>query len=543
MQTARSKKAAAREHLHPAATSLNQILSLSFGKTLVLIGLVCLGGLFVRLHNLNGQSLECEELYTIPAATGHQYVYVSSDAGAEQNTFPNTSADYRRLLVSDSDKGLMDVNGVLRKNVHMPFYFYLMHYWIRLFGTSEWVLRLPSAVFGTVAIALIFLLGSEMFNPLVGFVCALLIAFMPEQIHYSQQARMYPLLALIAISSTYAITLARRHSSSRLAYILFAVLSVAGLYTHYEYFFLLAAQTVYIWVASTLGRRNKFSWLLTEAAIAAAFLPWLLIGLAQRQTSNEIIAWARGSLSAGMILAEILSKMTRLISVPEAPLGWLSVVVAYGLLISGLISLRSRRPTLLLLTLWIVLPLTGIVLMDYLLGTRAISIMRYWIIVAPAVYLLIAAGVDNLNHRGAQILLIAVLGGFLFSTALLTARAELRPKPDRHKEMAQFIDSQVANSNRETILSEGVNSIPLALAYYGNSDAHILRYKWVADQLGKQSVGELIGQDQNVWLLSSQPGRAAKLLEDNGYRLTGRQILYGHILLSHYERQETAKPD
>lgn len=217
---------------------------------------------------------------------------------------------------------------------------------------------------------------------------------------------MYPLLALLAISSTYAITLTRKYSSSRLPYLLFALLSVAGLYTHYEYVFVLAAQSIYIWLAATLGRRNKFSWSVTQGAVVVAFLPWLVIGFAQRQTSQEIIAWARGPLSPGMMIAEIASRMTRLISVPEAPLGWLSVVVAYGLLVCGLISLRTRRPTLFLLALWIVFPLGGIVMLDYVLGTRAIGIMRYWIIVAPSVYLLIAVGVDNLNNRGAQILLL-----------------------------------------------------------------------------------------------------------------------------------------
>ncbi len=527
----------------PRPTPLNQILSLSVGKTLVLVGLLFLGSLFVRLHNLDGQSLECEELYTIPAATGHQYVYVSAEPNADQSNFPTSTGEYKRLLTTDSGKGLTDVNGVLRKNVHMPLYFYFMHYWLRLFGTSEWVLRLPSVVFGALAVILIFFLGSELFNPLVGFVSSLLIAFMPEQIHYSQQARMYPLLALLAIASTYAITLTRKYSSSRLPYILFAVLSVAGLYTHYEYVFFLAAQSIYIWVASPLGRQKKVFWLVTEGAIVAAFAPWLVIGLAQSRTSQEIIAWARGPLSPEMVIAEVASKLTRLMSVPEAPLGWVSVVAAYGLLVWGLISLRTERPKLWLLGLWTVLPIAGILFLDRLLGTRAIGIMRYWIIVAPAVYLLIAVGVQNLNNRAAQVLLVTVLCGFLFSTAMLTARGQLRAKPDRHKEMAQFIDSQVANSNRETILSEGVNSIPLALAYYGKTEAHLLRYKWLADQLGTQSLGEFIRRDQNVWLLSSPPGHAAKLLEENGYQLTGRSVLYGHILLSHYaQRAEPVKP-
>jgi hypothetical protein len=525
----------------PRSRSIELWLSLSVRKTLLLLVLLFLASLSVRLYNLGGQSLECEELYTLPAATGHQYVYLTGEPNAEQ--FPTTTYDYKRLLTPESGKGLTAVTGVLRKNVHLPLYFYFMHYWLELFGISEWVLRLPSAVFGALAVVLIFLLARELFNSLVGLVGSLLIGFMPEQIHYSQQARMYPLLALLAIASTYAIALARKHSSSRWPYVLFAVLSIAGLYTHYEYVFFFAAQSFYIWVASPLGREKKWAWLIAQGATLAAFFPWVLIGLAQRRTSPEIIAWVRGPLSAGMVLAEIVSKLTRLISVPEAPLGWVSVIVAYGLLGLGVLSLRYHRQTLCLLGAWIVFPIAGVVFLDHLLGTRAIGIMRYWIIIAPAVYLLLAAGVQKINNKPAQVVLVAVLGGFLFATAMLTARGDLRAKPDRHEEMAHFMDLQVSNPNQDTILSDGVNSIPLALAYYGQREMRILRYKWVADHLEHQTLRQIIGPDRNVWLLASGPSRATRILEENGFQLTGRPTLYGHIQLSHYAaREESVKP-
>jgi hypothetical protein len=347
---------------------------------------------------------------------------------------------------------------------------------------------------------------------------------------------MYPLLALLAIASTWAITLARKRSSSRLPYVLFAVLSIAGLYTHYEYVFFFAAQTFYIWVVSPLGREKKFAWLITQGAIVTAFFPWMLIGIAQSRTSPEIIAWVRGPLTTETVLTEIVSKLTRLISVPEAPFGWVSVIVAYGLLVLGVRSLRFHRSTLWLLGAWIVFPIAGVVFLDHFLGTRAIGIMRYWIIIAPAVYLLLAAGVQSINRKTAQIILVAVLGGFLFATAMLTARGDLRAKPDRHEEMAHFIDMQVSDANHDTILSEGVNSIPLALAYYGQREVRVLRYKWVVDQLEQQTLREVIGVDQNVWLLASGPSRAGKLLEENGFQLTGKPVLYGHILLSHYAK-------
>jgi hypothetical protein len=100
--------------------------------------------------------------------------------------------------------------------------------------------------------------------------------------------------------------------------------------------------------------------------------------------------------------------------------------------------------------------------------------------------------------------------------------------------MAQFMDMQISDSTRETLISEGVNSIPLALAYYGQHDVRILRYKWLAEQLERESLRDIVGRDHDVWLLVSGPSRAAKLLEENGFQLAGKPILYGHILLSHY---------
>lgn len=510
------------------------LLALSARKTLLLVALIFSVSLTIRLYHLDSQSLECEELYTIPAATGHQYVYLTGEANRAQISFPTTTHDYQRLLTPESGKGLTAVNDVLRKNVHLPLYFYLMHYWIGFFGNSEWQLRFPSAVFGALAVVLIFLLGSELLNPLVGLVSALLLGFMPEQIHYSQQARMYPLLALLAISSTYAIALTRKSSTSRLPYLLFAVLSVAGLYTHYEYVFFLAAQTFYIWVATPLGRRKKLAWFVTETAIAVAFFPWLLIGITQSRTSPQIIAWIHGPLSSELVVSEIISKLTRLISVPEAPLGWLSVILAYGLLLLGLSSLRSNRATLGLLAAWIISPIAGVAILDHILGTRGISIMRYWMIIAPAIYILIAAGVQRINHTPVQLALIAVLGGFLFATAMLTAQGKLRSKPDRHKEMAQFVDQQISAPMDQLVLTEGVNSIPLALAYYGQRDFTVLREKWLLDQLGQRRLADITHGASEVLLLVSGQSQARKLLEENGYRLEGQPVQYGHVIAAKY---------
>jgi len=422
-------------------------------------------------------------MYTIPAATGHQYVYLHSEANDAQNNVPLTTGGYKKLLQPESEVRLNSVRAVLKRNVHLPSYFYFMHYWIEAFGSSEWSLRLPSAMFGALAAGMIFLLGQELFSSFIGLVGAVFMALAPEQIYFSQQARMYPLLVLFAVSSTYALALAKKYPRNNWPYVFYALVSVAGLYTHYEYFFLFAAQAAFVWIGSALGREHKSRWLLAEGIACAAFAPWLLIGISQKKTSPEIVAWVNGSLSGNQILTETLTKIARLISVPELPLGWLSVVATFVLLIVGAVSLRSKRSHLFLLCSWIAFPAIGIVFLDQVFGTRAVSITRYWLIIAPPLYLLIGAGIERINQRAARIALLAVLTGFLFAAALLTARGDLRAKPDRHQELAQFVDNRVYDPQNQIVLTDGLNALPLGLAYYGRREIPVLRYKWLMDQL------------------------------------------------------------
>lgn len=503
-------------------------------RILFLVVVIFAASLSVRLYGLDRQTLECEELYTIPAATGHQYVYLSSESTGPAKYMPISSTEYRQLLLPEANHGLSEVRGVLRRNVHLPFYFYIMHYWIGWFGNSEWALRFPSAFFGALTAVLLFMLGRELFNPFVGLISALFLSFAPEQIYFSQQARMYPLLVLLLVSSTYVIILIGKRATDKRLYLAYAVLSTAGLYTHYEYVFCLAGQVAYIWLVSGQGRRHWRYWLATHAAIGAAFLPWVVISLAQKKTSPEIIAWVSGSLPANIVLTEFITKTARLISVSELPFGWVSVLVTFILLIMGGIALAPERNKLLLLCLWIACPVLGVVLMDNLLGTRAISITRYWLVVAPPLYLLIAVGLNRVKQRPLQFAIVAILTGFLIAAAVLTARGELRAKPDRHKELAEFVDHQLANSSGQIVLTEGLNSLPLVLAYYGENQMNILRAKWLSDQLEQRSFREITNGSPAILLLVSGQSQASELLKQNGFYLDGKPVQYGHVTAARY---------
>jgi mannosyltransferase len=77
---------------------------------------------------------------------------------------------------------------------HNPSYFILLRYWMQL-GDDEFMLRLPSAIGGTLAVATTAALGCTLRGPVAGFVAGLLLALAPVHIRFSQETRMYALLS------------------------------------------------------------------------------------------------------------------------------------------------------------------------------------------------------------------------------------------------------------------------------------------------------------------------------------------------------------
>ena len=507
-------------------------------KTYMLLAVLLLAGLLIRLHGLDSQSLDCEELFTVPAAIGHHYVYLKSQTALRFDSFPLTRQSYTELLTPDPHKGLAAVTEVLSRNVHVPFYFYLMHFWLERAGTSEWALRFPSLLFGTLAVLMIFLLGRELANSSVGLISATLVAFLPEQVYYAQDARMYTLLLLLVISSTYALVLAEKRPSAIWLHTLYALLSIIGLYTHYIYLFCFAFQTLYIWIESISGRRGglPLRWLIVQGCVVAAFTPWLFVALLQKQSAPKNIFWARATPGFESILRTILAKITRWIAVPEVRFGWLNVAVAYLLLALGMVSARENRKLSILLGLWICLPIAAIGMVDLFLATRAIGVPRYWITITPALYILMALGLERLwrfpefQQRNLRLAIKCALAIFLCCSAVWTAQGMIRRKPDEYKKLAQVIDHQTITNDNELVFAEGTNAIPLAIGYYSRRDIRVLSAEWMEDKLREQSLDEVLGGAE-IWLLVSGESGAKPLLEDHGYQLIDPPISYGHITL------------
>lgn len=172
------------------------------------------------------------------------------------------------------DRGFGHVlSSVPRSESTPPLYYVLAWVWTRIFGVNEAGLRSFSALCGTMTIPVMWALGSRMVSERVGLVTALLAAFSPLLVWYSQEARSYALLLLLCALSLLALVWSlERPTPRRIA--TWGVVSAFALCTHYFAAVCVVPETV--WLIRTL----RVGGALTRGRVIAGLGPLLVTSAA-----------------------------------------------------------------------------------------------------------------------------------------------------------------------------------------------------------------------------------------------------------------------
>ena len=164
-----------------------------------------------------------------------------------------------------------------------PLYYLLGWVWSQLFGTGEVGLRSLSALFGTATIPVAYSAAVPI-SRRAGLVTAALTATSPMLVWYSQEARAYALLVLLAaLSFTFFIWALRNPTRRLLAG--WALSSALALFTHYFALLLIAPEAA--WLLARSPRRRGAA--IAAAATAVAGLAVLPLALAQANAAHA--AW------------------------------------------------------------------------------------------------------------------------------------------------------------------------------------------------------------------------------------------------------------
>jgi uncharacterized membrane protein len=173
-----------------------------------------------------------------------------------------------------------------------PVFFTLLYLWRQLGFTGEFGLRLLPLIFGVAQIPLAFLVGRKLSGERLAITFALLLAVNPLLIEFSQELRMYSLVALIALAQVYVLLLllknADKYGRKELSstdpqphpssftlhpfylWLFFIALGLLGVYTHLHYWIFLAGLSL-----TFLRERKVIAWWKGHAALAVIALLYL----------------------------------------------------------------------------------------------------------------------------------------------------------------------------------------------------------------------------------------------------------------------------
>src|SRR4051812_31021931 len=185
------------------------------------------------------------------------------------------------LSVGIADRPLGDIPEALKKDGSPPLYYMLLHFWLNVAGSSEAGVRSLSLMFALLAIPLAFLAGRAVWGTTrAGWFSAILMGFNPFLAQYAQEARMYAMVACLAIPVTACFIKAYAlDTANRRPWIAgFAVSEAVSLYTHnWPIFFALSAGIAFlVLVVLSNERRRLFrGGLLGFGGAAVLYLPWV----------------------------------------------------------------------------------------------------------------------------------------------------------------------------------------------------------------------------------------------------------------------------
>ena len=282
-----------------------------------------------------------------------------------------------------------------------PLYYLLAHGWITIAGTTEALMRLPSALAGIAALPLFFLVGRTLFDRTVGLLAAALLAVSEFAIHQAQEARYYSFVLLFTLLAAWC-AIRARDQGKNLDFLLLTLSSLLLVATHYLALCWLIALWLYLllrhpWMRGAAGTARQ--WLIWQGITMLGLLPLPLLA-ARSITRGQYspINWV----SAPQPWAPLRDAASYLIP-PHAPAIATAAAALLALLLCAVGVVRWRRAgddsrnrlrpstdTLWLLGCWIACPLLIPLVASWVMTPFYVA--RYTVPALPAVLLLVAAG-------------------------------------------------------------------------------------------------------------------------------------------------------
>lgn len=346
-------------------------------------------------------------------------------------------------------------------NGRPPVYTVMAYFWMQLFGSSEAATRSLSAIFGSLALICMYLVGKELLGRRAGLIATFIMAVSEFQIDQSQNFRYYAAFLFFALISYLALW-RMLHTGQRKYWGIYVLSTMATFYSHTHGVFIIAAQGLFFVLQFRRYRSTGWLWLASQVVIFLGILPGLLLAFtgASSGTSN-VFQWIRDP----KLYMPLITLVKFVLPGRHAP----ALITIAGALVFGLVGvllyvlykgraewaqsahefpatlreLNDKSSELVLIGCWLVIPLALPLALSNVFGPMYLD--RYVIGAAPALYLLMALAMVTL-HKVVPVVLPLGMLAILITPGLVEYYTT--PTNEQWREAASFIHQNMQPQDR-----------------------------------------------------------------------------------------------
>ncbi len=371
-------------------------MSASRARPLVALAVVLSLALTLRLYRLDHQSFWIDEVYQVQAAS-------------------EPVSKLMQSVVLHAEGG--------------PLSLLLTHFALSP-ERPEWSARLPSVLFGTAGVLILYLVAATLFPSPIPILSALLLACAPLHVWYSQEARWYaPWVPITALSYLALVHAVRSRRAG--AWIAYGAVAILGLYTFVLGVAVVASQAVTTWwltrLRSDRGATSRgLAWVAVGAAVLAAPVVWLMVNHHQAMTGTRgrpvpfaVLPYTFFAYTMGFSFGPTLEYLHHYPALSEVVVRHPEVLVVAAIIAPlvalGVFGLRRTPEAMAVVLPWLFGPPLLIFVLAY--NTNVAYNVRYTLAALPAFIVVLAVGITSVSPRWlAGVALAAVLGCFAVST-------------------------------------------------------------------------------------------------------------------------------
>lgn len=261
---------------------------------------------------------------------------------------------------------IVDIIRLAPGDFNPPLYYALLHYWMKIFGDTEISMRSLSFVFHLLACYVIYKFMTRAVNKQAGVFSIFLTFFNPMLLYFSLEARMYGLLEFVSAASMYLFYFKR--------WGWWFVVSLAGMYTHLFFLFVLLVQLVF---------RKEF-WK-KYLILGVFYLPWVPVVFSSIAKGSKAF-WVN-KIDLQLVKSAIGNIFTSYEGTPGGLWKYTAVISLFIIFASLFVLKRKRDEFNKLSVVWLYVPLVIIILVSL---WKPLFVNRYLIfLVIPMIFIIV----------------------------------------------------------------------------------------------------------------------------------------------------------